>query len=457
MKVFSKFQALGKALMMPIAVMPIAAILLRLGVLWNMPFVTSAGGAIFENLPILFAIGVAIGLAKDNAGAAGLAGVVGNFVILNGAQAINKNINMGVFSGIIAGLVAAYMYNKYHKIELPEFLGFFGGRRFVPIITSLACIVLAAVFGYVWPSIQNGLDTVARWMMGTGSIGLFSFGVLNRLLIPTGLHHIINSMAWFTFGSFDYLKDGVQVVANGDLHRFFAGDPNAGIFMTGFFPIMMFGLPAAALAMYTTAKKENKKRVAGVLFSVAFTAFLTGVTEPIEFMFMFLAPGLYLIHAILTGISMALTAAMGIRHGFGFSAGAIDYFLNMNLATKGWLLIPVGLVFGLVYYFIFVFTIKAFDLATPGREDDMEDIEEERGTSSNLSRKVLEALGGKENLTSVDSCITRLRLEVKNQDIINENELKRLGAKGVLKPSATSVQVIFGAKAEIIAQEIRKM
>ncbi|MDN5305148.1 MAG: N-acetylglucosamine system or component [Fusobacteriaceae bacterium] len=456
MKVFSKFQALGKALMMPIAVMPIAAILLRLGVLWNMPFVTAAGGAIFDNLPILFAIGVAIGLAKDNAGAAGLAGVVGHFVIINGAQAINKDINTGVFSGIIGGLVAAYMYNKYHKIQLPEFLGFFGGRRFVPIVTSLVCIVLAGVFGYVWPSVQNGLDTVARWMMESGPAGLFSFGLLNRLLIPTGLHHVINSMAWFTFGSFDYLKDGVQMVANGDLHRFFAGDPNAGIFMTGFYPVMMFGLPAAALAMYTTAKKENKKAVAGVLFSVAFTVFLTGVTEPIEFMFMFLAPALYLVHAILTGVSMAVTAALGIHHGFGFSAGAIDFFLNMNLATKGWLLVPVGLVFGAIYYFIFVFAIKVFNIATPGREDDMEDVEESDSTSD-LSRKVLIALGGKENLTSVDSCITRLRLEVKNQDVINEAELKRLGAKGVLKPSATSVQVIFGAKAEIIAQEIRKM
>lgn len=457
MKVFSKFQALGKALMMPIAVMPVAAILLRLGVLWNMPFVTAAGGAIFDNLAILFAIGVAIGLAKDNAGAAGLAGVVGHFVILNGAQAINGDIKMGVFSGIIGGLVAAKMYNKYHKIELPEFLGFFGGRRFVPIATSLICIVLAGVFGYVWPVIQNGLDAAATWMIGSGSIGIFSFGVLNRLLIPTGLHHVINSMTWFTFGSFEYLKDGAEVVANGDLHRFFAGDPSAGIFMTGFYPVMMFGLPAAAAAMFTTAKKENRKKVMGVLFSVAFTAFLTGITEPVEFMFMFLAPGLYLIHALLTGVSLALTAALGIHHGFGFSAGAIDFFLNMNIATKGWLLVPIGLAFAAVYYVLFVAAIKMYNLETPGREEDLELDAKSESEKGDLSIQVLSALGGKENLLSVDSCITRLRLEVKDQDIIQDDLLKKLGAKGILRPSKTTIQVIFGAKAEIIAQEIKEM
>lgn len=448
MKIFSKVQMLGKAIMLPVAVLPIAAILLRLGVLWKLDFVTAGGAAIFDNLPILFAIGVAIGIAKGNAGAAGLAGAVGNFVIVAGATAINKDINMGVLSGITGGLLGGVMYNKYHDIQLPEWLGFFGGRRFVPIITSLYSLVFAGLFGYIWPTFQAGLDSVGNWMMHSGSIGLFSFGFLNRLLIPTGLHHVLNSIAWFVFGTFGE--------ATGDLNRFFAGDPNAGIFMTGFFPVMMFGLPAAALAMYSAAKKENKKAVAGMLFSVGFTAFLTGVTEPLEFAFMFLAPVLYLFHAILTGVSMAVTHSLGILHGFGFSAGAIDYFLNMNLATKGWLLIPVGLVFGVIYYFVFLFSIKTFNIPTPGREEDGL-IDREELSIPDLAAEVLEALGGLHNLTSIDSCITRLRLEAKNRDIINDAKLKALGARGVLKPGQTSVQVIFGAKAELIAQEINKM
>ena len=449
---FTKVQKLGKSLMLPVAVLPIAAILLRFGVLWNLPFMTSAGAAIFDNLAILFGIDVAVGIAEDNAGAAGLAGAVGHFVIVSGAKAINADINMGVLSGIVGGLVAGYMYNKYHKIALPEWLGFFGGRRFVPIITSLACIILAAIFGYVWPVIQVGIDTAGRWMIASGSIGLFSYGTLNRLLIPTGLHHIINSFAWFVFGEYHG--------ATGDLNRFFAGDPSAGLFMTGFFPVMMFGLPAAALAMYTAAKKENKKKVAGMLFSVAFTSFLTGVTEPLEFLFMFLAPVLYLIHALLTGASMVAVNLLGIKHGFGFSGGAIDYFLNMGIATKGWLIITVGIVFAAVYYLLFLFFIKKFNLQTPGREVVEEYaylnkvIEEE---SVELAEKYLEVLGGSENMVSIDSCITRLRLEVKNVDIIEESKLKALGAKGVIKPGKNSIQVVLGAKAEIIAQDLRKL
>ncbi|BDU51582.1 N-acetylglucosamine-specific PTS transporter subunit IIBC [Haliovirga abyssi] len=457
MNSFSKVQQLGKALMLPVAVLPIAAILLRFGVLWHMSFMQAGGDAIFSNLALIFGIGVAVGLAKDNAGAAGLAGAVGHLVLVAGTKAINPDINMGVLSGIIGGIVGAAMYNKYHKIQLPEWLGFFGGRRFVPIATSLVTLAIAYVFGYVWPIIQSGIDFVGNWMMTSGPVGLFTFGFLNRLLIPLGLHHILNSIAWFVFGSFDYIKEGAKLVAHGDLNRFFAGDPHAGIFMAGFYPIMMFGLPAAAAAMYTAAKKENKKAVAGMLFSVAFTAFLTGITEPIEFMFMFLAPVLYFIHAVLTGVSMAIVGSMGILHGFGFSAGLIDFLVNMGLATKGWLLIPIGLVFAVVYYFLFLGFILKFNIPTPGREGDEDMIDNGVADTSELAAKVLEALGGGHNLTSVDSCITRLRLEVKNRDIIDEKALKDLGAKGVLKPGQTSVQVIFGAKAEIIAQEIRSL
>ncbi|CCQ95863.1 PTS system, N-acetylglucosamine-specific IIBC subunit [[Clostridium] ultunense Esp] len=376
---FGKLQKLGRALMLPVAVLPIAGILLRLGQddVLNIPFISAAGDAILGNLPIIFAIGVAVGLAFDNGGAAGLAGAAGYFVLTAGANVINETINMGVLGGIIAGIVAGNLYNRYHDIKLPDWLGFFGGKRFVPIVTGFICIILALIFGYIWPPIQNGIDAAANWMIGAGAIGVFAFGFLNRLLIPVGLHHVINNIVWFIFGEFGG--------RTGDYGRFLAGDPNAGIFMAGFYPIMMFGLVGAALAMYKTAKPENKKEVSGALFSVGFTSFLTGITEPIEFMFMFLAPSLYIIHALLSGLALSAAYLLNIKHGFSFSAGAIDYFLYMKLATNGWLLIPVGLVFGLIYYLIFSFAIKKLDLPTPGRVDEegegLDDLIEERGMS----------------------------------------------------------------------------
>ncbi|MGM0380342.1 MAG: N-acetylglucosamine-specific PTS transporter subunit IIBC [Bacillota bacterium] len=456
--IFGKVQKVGKALMLPVAVLPIAALLLRLGAgdVLGIPFVMAAGDAIFSNLAILFGIGVAIGIAKDNNGAAGLAGAVGYFTLTEGAKAINDEINMGVLAGIIAGLLAGSLYNKFHNIELPDWLAFFGGKRFVPIITGLVSIVLAYAFGYIWPPIQNGIHSVGTAMIDAGAAGVFGFGFLNRLLIPAGLHHVLNSLFWFIFGEF---TNTAGEVVTGDLHRFFAGDPSAGIFMTGFYPIMMFGLPAAALAMYTTAKK-NKAKVGGLLVSVAIPAFLTGITEPIEFMFMFLAPVLYVIHAILTGISMAITYILGIKHGFGFSAGLIDYVLNLGLATKGILLIPIGLAFGLIYYLIFVATIKAFDLPTPGREKDSSEATDELIKSegiSGLAKDYVKALGGKENLVDIDACITRLRLEVKDSSIIDDKDLKDLGASGVLRPNDKNLQVVVGTKAEIIADEIQRL
>lgn len=450
---FGKLQKLGKSLMLPIAVLPVVGILLRLGVLWNLPFITAAGSGVFDNLPILFAIGVAVGFAKDGQGAAGLAGGVGYFILNTCAKSINKDINMGVLAGMIAGAIAGSLYNKYHDIKLPDYLGFFGGKRFIPIITGVYCIALGFIFGYVWPYIGKGIDFIGNWIIGAGAFGLFVYGLLNRLLIPTGLHHIINSIVWFVFGTFNG--------KTGDLNRFFAGDPNAGLFMAGFYPVMMFGLPAAALAMYTCAKKENKKAVAGLLLSVAFTAFLTGITEPIEFMFMFMAPALYAIHAVLTGISMAVVNMLGIHHGFTFSAGAIDFFLNMNLATNGWLLVPVGLTFAVIYYAVFVFAIKKFNLKTPGREDIVEeDSLNDSGKNNDLDElavKYVEALGGKENISELDSCITRLRLTLNDTSIVKEDKLKSLGASGVLKINAKNMQVIVGTKAEILTSRMKKL
>ena len=452
---FGKAQKLGKALMLPVAVLPVAALLLRLGAddVLNIPFVMSAGSAIFDNLGILFAIGVAVGLSKDNAGAAGLAGAISFFTLTAGAKAINPNINMSVLAGIIGGIVAGNMYNKYYNIKLPDWLGFFGGKRFVPIITSLFSIVLALIFGFIWPPIQSVIDSKGQRMIYAGALGTFVFGTLNRLLIPTGLHHIINNIVWFVFGEFGG--------KTGDLGRFFAGDKTAGMFMTGFYPIMMFGLPAAALAMYRAAKPQNRAAVGGMLFSVAFTAFLTGITEPIEFMFMFLAPALYVIHALLTGASLAVTYLLGIHHGFGFSAGAIDYFLNMGLATKGWLLIPVGLVFFAIYYFLFLILIKKLNLATPGREDDTESestsqLIDAHGISG-LAKLYVERLGGSDNIVELDSCITRLRLTLKDNSKVKDDDIMALGANGIIRPNSRDMQIVIGTKAELVAEEMKKL
>ncbi len=345
MNILGGLQSIGRSLMTPIAILPAAGILLAIGAMsFTNPVMVkiaqiflAAGGAIFDNLPLLFAIGVAIGLA-NGAGVAGLAAAIGYFVLTHVLATFNVvgpdgevliKLNMGVLGGIITGGVAAYLYKRYKDIELPKALGFFGGRRFIPIITSLVMVFLGIIFGFIWLPIQEGIQAVGMWIVSAGGLGAFIFGVLNRLLIPFGLHHILNSIAWFQIG--DFTNSTGQVV-HGDLTRYFAGDKTAGMFMTGFFPVMMFGLPAACLAMIHAAKPEKRVMVSSVLLSAAFTSFLTGITEPIEFAFMFLAPALYLIHALLTGLLMALTYSIGMKLGFGFSAGLIDYLINWHLA-----------------------------------------------------------------------------------------------------------------------------
>ena len=306
-KVLGMFQKLGKAMMTPVAVMPAAAILNRLGAadVLDLPWMAGAGAAIFNNLPIIFAVGIAIGLAKQNNGTAGLAAVVGYFTITNVAISFDSSIDMGVLAGIIVGILTGYLYNKFNDIQLPEFLGFFGGKRFVPIITSVSCLILGIGAGFVWPSIQGALDTFGNKMAAAGAIGALIFGLLNRLLLPFGLHHVFNSIFWFQFGSYPK-ADGT--IAHGDIARFFAGDPTAGTYMSGFFFIMMFALPAACFAMILAAKKSKRKAVTGMFLSIALTAFLTGITEPIEFTFMFLAPVLFVFHALMTGIAFAVAS-----------------------------------------------------------------------------------------------------------------------------------------------------
>jgi len=468
---FAKMQRLGRALMLPIAVLPVAGLLLRLGQpdVFNIKMIADAGDAIFTNLPLLFAIGVAVGFAKDNNGTAGLAGAIGYLIEVAVMKDINDKLNMGVLSGIIAGVIAGYMYNRFKDIKLPEYLAFFGGKRFVPIITGVTCLILGIVLGYIWQPVQAAIDTAGNWLTTAGALGTFVFGVLNRILLVTGLHHIINSLAWFVFGSFT--PPGGGAVVHGDLHRFFAGDPTAGGFMTGFFPIMMFGLPAACLAMFHEAPKERRAIVGGLLFSMALTAFLTGVTEPIEYSFMFLAPVLYAIHAVLTGLSLAICSALGVHLGFTFSAGAIDYVLNYGLSQRGWMAIPIGIVYFVIYYGLFRFFIRKFNMATPGREPATTDAETDVATtvdgglippvpgaaavSNTRAAKYIAALGGASNLTLVDACTTRLRLSVVDSEKVSEPQLKGIGARGVLKRGATNVQVIIGPEADLIADEIR--
>lgn len=370
MNALGPLQKIGKALMTPVAVLPAAGLLLRFGQpdLLNIKWLADAGGALFSNLPLLFAIGVAIGLASE-AGVAGLSGMVAYFVMTSVAVDFNKDINMGVLAGIIAGALAGWAYNRYHTTRLPEFLGFFGGRRFVPIITSVYALGLGIVFGFIWPPIQNGINAIGQWIIGAGALGLFVFGVLNRLLIPLGLHHIINSLVWFVFGS--YTTPAGKVVT-GDLNRFFAGDPNAGPFMAGWFPIMMFGLIGIAIAIYQEARPSQKAAVGSIMFGAALTSFVTGITEPLEFAFMFVAPLLYVVHALLAGSSMAITYLLGVKDGFTFSAGLTDYLLNFGIATRPLLLIPIGLVYLVVYWALFRFLIRKLNIMTPGREPELD-------------------------------------------------------------------------------------
>ncbi|WP_082107195.1 N-acetylglucosamine-specific PTS transporter subunit IIBC [Chromobacterium vaccinii] len=450
---FAGIQQLGRALMLPIAVLPVAGLLLRLGQpdLLDIKIMAQAGDAIFGNLALIFAIGVAVGFAKDNNGTSGLAGAIGFLVLTAVLKVIDDKINMGVLSGILSGLIAGYLYNRYKDIKLPSYLAFFGGKRFVPIVTGFSMLILGAVLGYIWPPIQHGIDSVGKWLIGAGEIGVFFYGVLNRILIVTGLHHILNTMVWFQVGDF---TNAAGKLVHGDLTRFFAGDKTAGMFMSGFFPVMMFGLPAACLAMYRTAKPENRAAVGGLLFSMALTAMLTGVTEPVEFAFMFLAPALYAIHAVLTGLAMAIMQTLDVKLGFGFSAGLFDYLLNFGLATKPLLLLPVGAAYFIVYYGLFVFFIRKFDLKTPGREDVMVAVAEV-GAGTGRARAFIDALGGGANLKSVDACTTRLRLQVASNDKVNEAALKALGSRGLIKPAAGSVQVVLGPEADLIADEIR--
>ena len=490
---FAQLQRLGKSLMLPIALLPAAGILLRLGqpdLLGQIttpvigPFfeaMSAAGSAIFSSLPLLFAIGVAIGFAKRADGSTALSAAAGYLVIdavfktmspvvlrdvVNqaGDQAV---INYSVFAGIAVGLVTAWLFDRYHNIQLPPYLGFFGGRRFVPIVTSLACLIMGFALSYFYPIFNTGLTGVGAFIGGTGVIGAFVYGFINRLLIPIGLHHIVNTYIWFIYG--DYTTAAGNVVT-GELTRFAAGDPAAGLLTSGFYPILMFGLPAAALAMIHVAKPKQKKVAVGILSAAGLTAFITGVTEPLEFAFMFVAFPLDLIHAVLTGLSLAIAYALDIHLGFSFSAGLIDLLLygSAPAAKNIPLLLVMGVAFFAIYYFLFRFAIVKWNMRTPGRQDD-DDFEAEQaanqtdasgssgGATSPASAKaeqLIAAFGGRANLVNVDACITRLRMEVADKSKVDQARLKALGAAGVVEVG-NNVQAIFGTQADALKSDIQ--
>lgn len=466
--------------MLPVACLPVASILFGIGywIDWKgwgannifAAFLITAGLAILDHLPLLFAIGVGVGMSDDNDGTAALASLVSWLIITSllapGAVAMFKHVDISevpaafdkiqnAFVGIISGLIGATCYNKFKKTKLPDALSFFSGKRSVAIVTAFFSMIVSVVLLFVWPVVYGGLVSFGKAIISTGALGAGLYGFFNRLLIPFGLHHALNSVFWF------------DVAGINDLKNFWAGTGTlgtTGMYMSGFFPVMMFGLPGAALAMYHTAKSNKKKIVYGLLLAGAISSFFTGVTEPLEFSFMFLAPGLYVVHALLTGISMAFVALIGPRAGFNFSAGFIDWFLSFKapMAVKPWLLIPIGLVFTIIYYFIFKFVIRIFKLKTPGREEDDVTEDEKQLVLSNddftsVATIVLEGLGGKSNITSLDNCITRLRLEVKDYTLVNEKKIKSAGVAGIIRPSKTSVQVIIGTKVQFVADEMKKM
>ena len=487
---FAQLQRLGKSLMLPIALLPAAGILLRLGqpdLLGKIdaavigPFfeaMSAAGGAVFANLPLLFAVGVAIGFARKSDGSTALAAVAGYLVmdavfasmspvVLDGvtnAAGEQATINYSVFGGIVVGLVTAWLFDRYHDIQLPSYLGFFGGRRFVPIVVSLASLVIGFGLSWFYPLFNSGLTSVGEFIGGAGVFGAFLYGFVNRMLIPLGLHHIVNTYVWFIYGEFQ----GTNGSVSGELTRFAAGDPEAGRLTAGFYPILMFGLPGAALAMIRSAKPQQRTVAVGILSAAAITAFLTGITEPLEFAFMFVAFPLYVIHAVLTGLSLAIAYALDVHLGFSFSAGLIDLLLygTAPAAQNVPVLLAMGVFFFVLYYAMFRFAILRWNMRTPGREPDAEFEAEQRANltdggpgarlasgAADRARQLIAAFGGADNLEHVDACITRLRIEVADKGLVDQRRLKALGAAGVIEVG-NNVQAIFGMQADALKSDI---
>jgi glucose PTS system EIICBA or EIICB component len=461
-KVFSVLQKIGRSLMLPVSVLPAAGLLYRIGqddLLGKygaaFKYLATAGDAIFGNLPLIFAVGVAIGFSGGEAVAA-LAAVVGQMILQSVMDVSGKNggipINMGVFGGISIGLISAILYNRYHKIRLPQVLGFFAGKRFVPIIVSVAALIFAVIGVNIWGPIQQVIDIFAKWA-STSVLGPAFYAAGKRLLIPLGLHHIYYPAFLYEFGSFT--ANGVKYF--GDTSRFFHGDPTAGIFMASEYPILMFGLPGAALAMIAAAKPENRKKISGMMISAAFVSFLTGITEPIEFSFIFVAPILFVFHVFAAFSAGIVTSILHIRIGYTFSASAIDYVLGYKFAGHPLLIWPVGIVYFVLYFSVFYFVIKVMDIKTPGREEG-EEVSLYTINAIGLEKAaiILEAIGGRDNVEFLDACITRLRATLKNPRVIDKSMLTAAGSAGILE-AGNSIQIIFGTEAERIKDDIKSI
>lgn len=454
-------QRVSKALMVPIVVLPVAALFIAIGE-FGPDFFSAAGNAIIvQYLPLLFAVGVAIGFTNSD-GMAAFAAVVGHVVLVEVMAAINPGIlldsgefrpnEMSVLGGIIVGAYTSALYWRFKNIRFPEFLGMFSGKRFIPIITALASVAVGVFFGYVWPPVNNVILSMGDWIFQTGGYGIFTYGVLNRLLIPTGLHHILQNLLLHVFGSF-VTEQGNLVT--GELARFYAGDTSAGFFSGGFFVTMMFAIPAAALAIVHESKSKHRKRVAGIMMTAALTSIITGITEPAEFVFIFTAPVLFLAHSLLTGSALLASYLLGIRH-YGYALPM--FFMNLHHSSNPWLLFPLGAVYALIYYYLFRFIIRKFNYPTPGREPEEEGTGMGHGHSQDLTQLAKEtvvALGGLTNLKSIDACISRLRVIVYNSSQLDEEGLKKLPAAGISRLGDTNLQIVFGGNSELLKDIIR--
>jgi len=460
-KILGNLQQFGRALMLPMIALPAAAVFLSLSTLpweaWGMApmeaHLFKAGDIIFHVLPYLFAIGVALGLT-GNAGAAGLAALSGMFIYtaITGSYT-GLEIQPTVLIGVLIGITAGYSYEQFKEFKLPEYIQFFGGPRFVPLFVSFVSVAFSVVMIEIAPSIQEGMKALGDATASAGGFGVFLFGFVYRILVVFGLHHLVSHAFWFQIGGYE---TEAGTIVYGDLPRYFAGDPTAGAFMGGMYPIMMFALPAIALAIIQEAREDLKPKIRVTFLSAALSSFLTGVTEPVEFAFMFVAPYLFVVHAALSGIVMWITYELGIRHGFSFSGGAFDYIINLHLSTKGWLLLPLGLATGIVYYVLFRFAIRKFRIPTPGREEGSQ-LDEWAGDIPYRAPLILQAIGGKENIVQMEACITRLRLKLHNDKQLDINALRSLGAAGVIRLGGGNVQVVFGTFSELIREEMVKV
>ncbi|MCI2047339.1 MAG: PTS transporter subunit EIIC [Faecalibacterium sp.] len=451
---------LGRAMLIPIVAMPAVGILGRLGAadMLNIPLMETASNAITGNLDMLFAFGACLAFAKSKDKTYPMIGAAaGLFAFKACLTSLNPDIGMGVFAGIVVGTLAAILYNYSREWKTPEMFSFFTGDRFIIVLAPICAIPLALLFNLVWPPIQNGLDSLAMWLASSGVVGIFLFGFLNRALIPVGLHHVINSYLWFQMGSF---TTAAGEVVTGDIPRFLAGDPTAGVFMTGLYPVFLFGLPGACFAMYKAAKKEKKAETKSLMISGAATTFVAGITEPVEFMFEFVSPKLYLLHCLYSGLGGAIFYFMNVRLGISYNVDIIDYVLNFNLGSNAIWILPVGILFFFLYYFSFKWVIEHDNIKTPGRTDDdtttAEITEDEKNFAMNatnipyLAKKLIENLGGKGNVVSVENCITRLRIEVKDGTAINEEKIRQTGVKGLVKLTDTNIQIVIGKDVQAV-------